>query len=449
VNKPSPPTWILFASGNSIRVELSLYDPAPERNRPIEAYMVSEVGADLTLSASRAAEAVYAAAHEYGMPPPPTVVGYDLPGLNGGTGIIGQSGGLALALALARKLWPESEPEPVAATGEIASGSAGGPLNGIEGFQAKARAVVELLPEGGWFFFPRANAAEIEPELEQAFAEHNIKARPVASVTEALTILLPEFSRAEETAAAVEKVDRRHFIKFVLLAIILSAGLAAAVIYQAREKLAPATRSQSQVEKSQSINHPPVPAKAAPAAADKTATPEKPAHPPEVKKTAKPSAPQAAEKPAAATAGTVAEQPARLPEITLSGTSGLAERLARRTGARLKALFDSDRKLQEKIKAVEGKVELLEIQERWNPESRQLKSTVTTSFSGRVRVSDGPPLKLHLNPVTVSGYGPMEKQLARTASLMVEGIVAQLSGRSPAETAPGKVPGRDKNRGFE
>lgn len=428
MKKPSPPTWILFASGNSIRVELSLYDPAPERNRPIEAYMVSEVGADLTLSASRAAEAVYAAAHEYGMPPAPTVVGYDLPGLNGGTGVAGQSGGLALALALARKLWPEPDPEPVAATGEIASGSAGGPLNKIEGFAAKARAVLDLLPEGGWFFYPKGNAAEIDPELETAFAERNIKARPVASVTEALTHLLPDFSRAEETAAAVEAVERRHFIKFVILAIILSAALAAVVIYQAKRKIAPQTAATQNLTGKSRPAPPATTTKTTGAAGSK-----------ELVETA-----QADKNPGKSSP----QPPEKLPAITLTGTTGLAQRLAQRTESRLKALFDSDKKLQEKVRAVAGEIDLLEIQERWNPESQQLKSTVTTAFSGEVRVNNGPPIKLRLNPVTVSGYGPMEKQLARTASLMVEGIIAQLTGRAPAETAPEK-PSPNGSHGFE
>ena len=429
----SPPTWILFASGNSIKVELSLYDPAPDRNRPIEAYMVSEVGADLARSASRAAEAVYAAAHEHGLPPSPTVVGYDLPGLDGGTGVAGQSGGLALALALARKLWPEPDPEPVAATGEIASGSAGGPLNKISGIEAKARAAIELLPEGGWFFYPRANAAEIDPELEKAFAEHNIKARPVASVAEAMAILIPEFSQAEEIAAAVEAVDRRHFIKFVILAIILSAGLAAAVIYQAREKMGPAAPAGKSV---------PLPVKDSPGREKTKASQPSPA-------TAAQAVDNGKNKPTVAAAAGNDSQRKTLPEITLSGTSGLAERLARRTEARLKARFDGDEKLRKKVRSVKGRVELLEIRERWNPESQQLKSTVTTAFTGQVQTDQGPPLKLRLSPVTVSGYGAMEKQLGRTAALMVEGITAQLSGRAPAKAGALPVPAATKNRGFE
>ncbi len=191
---PSP-TWILFASGRAVTVELSLFEPPAERSRPMAAYIVSEAGPELARSASRAVEAVYSTAYNSGIAPEPAVVGYDLPGLAPGCRISGASAGLALALALAKKLWPEHDPGPLAATGEIASAGNGGRLAPIAGFAEKARAALELLPEGGGFYFPAANQPELDTELRKIFAQRRIALRPVESVAGALAHFLPAGAR--------------------------------------------------------------------------------------------------------------------------------------------------------------------------------------------------------------------------------------------------------------
>jgi hypothetical protein len=58
VQQTNSPTWILFASGGWVKIELSLFEPPAERTRPIDAYIVSEAGPELVCSASRAGEAV-------------------------------------------------------------------------------------------------------------------------------------------------------------------------------------------------------------------------------------------------------------------------------------------------------------------------------------------------------------------------------------------------------
>jgi len=195
------PTWILFASGAHSAVELSLFEPPAERSRPMEAYIVSEAGAELARSASRAVEAVYAAAYAATIPPAPSVVGYDLPGLAHGCRISGASAGLALALALAKKLWPEYDPGPIAATGEIAAASNGAPLKRISDLATKAGTALKLLETGGSFFYPAANRDDLPPELARAMRERGIAIHPVSSVAEALGHFIPPLAKPSTPSA--------------------------------------------------------------------------------------------------------------------------------------------------------------------------------------------------------------------------------------------------------
>ncbi len=468
MKQTTSPTWILFASGNGIAVELSLYDPARERSRPIEAYIVSEVGADLARSASRAAETIYATAHASGITPPPTVVGYDLPGLEGGSSVSGQSAGLALALALAKKLWPAHDPGPVAATGEISSAGNGGPLKKIAGFNGKGEAVIDLLPDGGWFFYPRDNDPEISDSLRQSWQEHNIEARPVASVAEALAIFIPGIvpgadhssGPEEETGPEPEPpplLNWRRFAILIIFATLLSAGLAAAVLFQARRKLPHPTADRPRLA---------MPAKSGPdreparqtAAARKTPPGEK-------KEQQKTPALPASEQPPptpdstkTATTKTAIARAEKLPEITLRGTSGVAETMAGKARIRLKELLGHDVAKVAGINSITGRIELIEIRERWNPESEKLRATVTAACHGRIRRNDGSTVTLALPPVTVSGYGSMAEQLDNAAALISERIkqavidraVTDGSVRAP-NRAPDKAPSAASgaDRGFE
>ena len=116
-------TWMLFESGNGVVVDLSLYSPAGDRTRPIDAYVVTACEGDFTGSARRAAETVYDLLRRQGVEMNPVVVGYDLQGLPCGRQVMGESGGLAFAIALAKRIH-NRDPGPVAATGRSRAATA-------------------------------------------------------------------------------------------------------------------------------------------------------------------------------------------------------------------------------------------------------------------------------------------------------------------------------------
>jgi len=181
-------TWMLFESGTGVVVDLSLYSPSRDKTRPIDAYVVTECEGDFTGSARRAAETVYNVARDHGAGIDPVVVGYDLQGLPGGRKVMGESGGLAFAIALAKRVY-DQDPGPVAATGEVKSGHGGGPVGPVKGIRAKMEAAGRLVPENGWVFYPKENDREIPDELRTSLAGKGLRLQPVSSVAEALGLL--------------------------------------------------------------------------------------------------------------------------------------------------------------------------------------------------------------------------------------------------------------------
>ncbi len=465
------PTWILFASGNSVKVELSLYDPAAERSRPIEAYMVSDIGCDLSRSASRAAEAIYAIAHTAKIAPPPTVVGYDLQGLGSGSHIAGQSSGLALALALAKKFWPDSDPGPIAATGEISNSSNGGPLHKIAEIEAKGKAVLTLLPDGGYFFYPKDNDTEISKSLRQSWHEKGIKTRAVSSVSEALASFIPAIAgkpvlEPELAASVTDPQKGCHPTHLLLAALILVSVIAAGLLYtlqQPDHKLKSLTTQSvpsvkettnplgkvNQVSHKAETDIPPEPFK-------KDLAPSQKMDQLPLKTALKTGPTNAAKQPSSPTAAVKTKAQTSLnqnfPEITLTGNSGLADRLARRTSARLKAFLDSDKSFMKQLQSVDGRIEMIEIRERWNPQTDSLSSTVTAAFNGRTTLKNGALRKVNLEPITVSGNGPMRQQLTHAATLMVDRITKKLylvgNLKREKQSVPMK-PANNADKGFE
>lgn len=380
------PTWILFASGNSVKIELSLYDPAADRNRPITAYIVSDVGSDVASSASRAAETIFKIAHAHKLAPPPTVAGFDLQGLTNGSQVAGQSSGLALALALAKRVWPQHDPGPIAATGEIASSGNGGQIQKISQIRAKTEAAFKLLDSGGYFFYPTDNDAEISADIKNRLKDSGIKICPVNCVSDALSITFPEIfgSVAETTAVAKPHTEFAattaiptekscHNLKFLLTAACLILLTLAGSLYMAQKNPATATRS----------------------------TP----------KTAKSGEPTQ-----------VATPPLQPFKITISGNSTLTRTLAQSTNSRLRAALDSDRKRFSNLKSINGQIKILSIKERWHDKGNFSNINISATMSGRIILKDATQYKFELEPVTSSGTEPIPRQLTKVATLLVEKI---------------------------
>lgn len=169
-------------------VNASLHSAPKDKNRPIDAYVVTECENEFTRAARRAAQAVYITVPDLFKDKTPVFVAYDLGALPSNVTLTGQSGGLPFAIALAKKLHTH-DPGPVAATGEITGGDTGETIGPIKGIQAKLEAAGQVLPVGGWVIYPKANDREIPGQLRKALLKKGLRLRAVSSVKEALTAL--------------------------------------------------------------------------------------------------------------------------------------------------------------------------------------------------------------------------------------------------------------------
>lgn len=198
-------TWMLFESGSGVAVDLSLHRAAGDQSRPIDAYVVTEYEGEFTRAARRAAEAVYHAALASGEAACAMVVGYDLQGLPAGCPVTGESGGLAFAVALGKRLLKQ-DPGPVAATGEVRSGHDGGPIGAVLGITEKLAAAGRLLPAGGWVLYPRDNDGDIPDDLKASLEQNGLKLHPVSRVSEALALVF-DLPGTDATPTDVPRAD--------------------------------------------------------------------------------------------------------------------------------------------------------------------------------------------------------------------------------------------------
>ncbi|BBO86016.1 hypothetical protein DSCO28_65820 [Desulfosarcina ovata subsp. sediminis] len=213
--KTCSPTWILFESGYAVKVGLSLYSPPRETSRPIDAYVVTECENSFTKSARRAVEAVHGVANRFLPGLKPVVVGYDLIGLSATRQVTGESGGLAFAVALAKRFFGQ-DPGPVAATGVLRSGHNGGEIGAVKGIQAKLEGASILMPSGGVILYPIENEKDLPDSFSMALSEKGLVLKPVANVDEAIKWLF-KIKGPEQPAK-----PRWRFLMIVLL--ILMAG---------------------------------------------------------------------------------------------------------------------------------------------------------------------------------------------------------------------------------
>jgi hypothetical protein len=216
-------TWMLFESGNCTLVSATVR-PAPKDNkRPIDAYIVTECNIEFTRAAQLAAEAILNTAGDLLHSNTPAIVAYSY-GLNElayGSSFDGRSGGLAFAVALAKKLHT-LDPGPVAATGEITGGDFGGTVGPIKGIQAKLEAAGQVLPVGGWVIYPKANDREISDRLRQALLKKGLRLRAVSSVQEALTAIFTHIDTKRKKGVGPKK----RFKTLIIALTILFCGLA-------------------------------------------------------------------------------------------------------------------------------------------------------------------------------------------------------------------------------
>jgi len=186
----SSTTWLLFEDGTGAKVHTVISPNQTDEHSQIDAHVLIERRGGFMTAARRAAETVYGLGRDNFPIKPPIFVSYELEGIDSGQQLSGESGGLAFAIDLARKVF-KKDPGAIAATGVIKSGHEGGPIGPVKGITGKLEAAISVLPENGWVFCPKANDEEISDDLRKLLNSRGLKLRPVSSVSEALKILFP------------------------------------------------------------------------------------------------------------------------------------------------------------------------------------------------------------------------------------------------------------------
>lgn len=179
---------MLFENGEAASVLVNLYQPHPGDHGPlISADLVpNSYGQELRHTLELAAQAALAAVKRDISVPLPIRSAVCLQAIDkndSNQDIIGQSGGLAFALAMACALLQQSFGS-VAATGTVAFN---GQVGAIDGIQTKLEAAADLLKDsGGWIFYPAANTEEIPKELLHSMQQNGLHPKPITTIDEAL-----------------------------------------------------------------------------------------------------------------------------------------------------------------------------------------------------------------------------------------------------------------------
>ena len=406
-------TWMLFESGSGVVVDLSLYSPSRDKTRPIDAYVVTECEGDFTGSARRAAETVYNVVREHGAGIDPVVVGYDLQGLPGGRKVMGESGGLAFAIALAKRVLNQ-DPGPVAATGEVKSGHGGGPVGPVKGIKAKMEAAGRLVPEKGWVFYPKENDREIPDELRTTLEGKGLRLQPVSSVAEALGLLF-DFPAYQPKKDPPPVRPKNSLLKNALvLALVCFTALLIAWIHgwpPFEGEVSPPGSNLTQTELPEG------------------ATDEK--HP--VKNDGK--------GPASLTQPVVVPGPQV--KITLSAEPGIASSLAQLTTEKLENLLTKENAANPQIISITGRVVIRNISEMPPDKEGALTTLMTVAVNGLTFGNGKTMVSLPVLSVTIQGKGSAITFLPEAASALAREIANKtfLQAENKKEEAAG--------RGFE
>ena len=518
-------TWMLFESGNGVVVDLEFYAPPKKTTRPIDAWLVTGDEGVFKDSARRAALAVFDAVHpQQGLGSEPMVVGFDLEGLPGGRPVTGESGGLAFAMALAKRLL-QKDPGPVAATGEVKSGHGGGPVGPVQGIEAKLQAAGRLVPENGWVLYPKENDPDIPEALRRSLTDKGLKLQPVSSVAEALGLLF-DTPNSEMNGGSVEPGKPPPPVRRSLVLVLICSALL--LLLQTQQwfpfaqkptpdqvnPASPKTRitviereaapkektGQAETKKTDTVEDEPTKEKvkenieakddiskddAAGGKIEKQNTSEdrrRKDKGEEIKTTneavsgngtseesVERKAPPEEERPEdpkteteAGDNGSSTEsgQALQLPtEITLSGQTAMASRLAQWTAQKLEDLFNQGPSGDTGPLRITGQVGISRIIERPGEKEDELTAEITVA-ARKVTFRDGPVTRsLPDIQVTTRGRGLATALLPAAGSTLADEILRAMKRKAPERAKPIQAPkiyepseeasGRETNRGFE
>ncbi|MEA3465689.1 MAG: S16 family serine protease [Thermodesulfobacteriota bacterium] len=245
--KTATATWIPFTSGDLAEICIPYYRQL-DADKPISVYLTGSGQHVFQEAAHRAAYSVYAWAEHCGQRLQPCYVGLDLAGVGSGS-LVGDSGGVAFAVALAKRLF-NKDPGLVVATGRLL---AEGKIAAIDGLAEKIMAATRQLPAGGWFLFPEENFADVSDraeveELLDALKLSGCHVHAVSSVAETLALLFCEHEGRQP--ATVKNKKTWHVSRTVLLFVFLACVIVAIVSFRLVAPVSPEThRAQMKTDK--------------------------------------------------------------------------------------------------------------------------------------------------------------------------------------------------------
>lgn len=190
--------------GGVVAVEATCYRD-DQRNRPVSAYIIGAVSRDLQRTVEYGAAVAYdlLRQHEGGKIGTGYTIAFELTQKNRDRELVGESGGLACALACYAELTGVPFAVDIGATGKLA-GVKNGSVDKIDGLEKKMLGLAEVLVPGAKIFYPKANAPELEPSLLARLQGQGFSCHGVDSVGDALAVLGagPNVSSAGKGAGA-------------------------------------------------------------------------------------------------------------------------------------------------------------------------------------------------------------------------------------------------------
>jgi len=219
-------------SGGVVEVAMNCY-PDPQRDRPVNAYIIGGGNPALNRSVELGAEIAYERArfHSDESGSQCYTLAVQLKRENDDVSLNGESGGLAFALASFAKICKLDYGCSVAATGQLEGVS--GKVIEIGALPQKLTGLLETLEDGAKIFYPAANDYVLSNILAEGFKKKNITLYPIGTVQAALDVLV-----GEKVASSLpeKKTFNKRLVSAVVVALILAGVAGSIYLFDGREK---------------------------------------------------------------------------------------------------------------------------------------------------------------------------------------------------------------------
>lgn len=181
-------TWLLFDNGSPCSIDCVIYPMPPNRSKKADAYVIPDIGGDLSVAAVNAAAATYDCLKNRKKNLPEFIAGIRLlERTDDRTNIEGESGGLIFSIAIAIGLLKLKMPD-IAATGIV---RADGVVNAVGGLDSKLKTAAEKIGRNGYIFYPEKNKIDIPHDTTAVLEKKQVKCVAVSHISEVFDMLFP------------------------------------------------------------------------------------------------------------------------------------------------------------------------------------------------------------------------------------------------------------------